>query len=57
MVELTKEEEKNGWTRETLEVYIAEREKAQTANILSVKSPKPKYANNRYRPLDVYKRR
>lgn len=51
MVELTKEEKKNGWTKEALEAYIAEREKAQTANILSVKSPKPKYANNRFRPL------
>ena len=51
MVELTPEEERNGWTKESLETYFKDREKAQAAVVLSDKQQRPRFANNSYSPL------
>lgn len=51
MVELTPEEIKNGWTKETLETYFKDREKAQSAVVLSDRQQRPRFANNMYSPL------
>lgn len=55
MLELTDEEKANGWTEETLAAYLEERERAQAGVIMfdpeHRKSPRPRWANNRYRPI------
>jgi hypothetical protein len=53
MLELTEEEKANGWTSETLEKYLKDREKAQSGIILfdTRQKARPRFANNLYRPL------
>ena len=51
MLELTDEEKKNGWTEESLEAYFKDREKAQSAVVLSDKQQRPRFANSSYDPL------
>ena len=51
MIDLTDEERKNGWTEKSLQKYLDEREKAQTAAILDRPAPRPRFANNKYNPL------
>lgn len=55
MTALTDDEKKNGWTEESLRTYIEGREKAQAGVVLFNpdyrKTPRPKWANNRYNPL------
>ncbi len=49
-VELTKDDIKNGWTKEALEKYHKEREEANSKNILEPRIVKPE-AQKGYHPL------
>ena len=49
-IELTDEERANGWTEASLKAYLDERERAQAVSILERKAPRPRWANNGYRP-------
>ena len=54
-IEPTDEERKGGWTKETLAVYLAEREQAQAGVIMfhpdHRRRARPRWANNSYSPL------
>ena len=54
-IEITPEELKNGWTEQTLAVYVAEREQAQAGVVMFNpeyrKPQRRKWANNRYNPM------
>lgn len=54
-IELTDEERKNGWTEESLRAYVEGRERAQAGVVMFDpdyrKPQRPRFANNRYRPL------
>ena len=50
-IELTDEELKNGWTKETLSAYFEECELAEAEIVLYSKSPRPKWANSLYSPM------
>jgi len=47
MTKPTRDEEKNGWTEETLTFYVKERDKSLSADR---PAPKPDVQNHRYRP-------
>ena len=50
-IELTEEERRNGWTEETLQAYVAEREKAQATAVLDRQPSRPRWANSLYSPM------
>lgn len=49
-IELTPEDIKNGWDKETLWTYIQGRQKAQADHVLHREPQRPKYQNNSYNP-------
>ena len=51
MVEPTKEDLKNGWTKDDLNKYHMEREKSQFTMIYEKPPKKPRTQNNNYSPL------
>lgn len=53
MIKATEAEKKNGWSDESLQKYVADREKAQLKNASKVQEPqRPEVQNSKY---DVHK--
>lgn len=54
-IEPTEDEKKNGWDKQSLSAYVAERERANAGVIMFDSEyrsrPRPKWANNIYSPL------
>ncbi len=51
LVEPTEDERRNGWTTETLTIYLAERERAQSEAFFNPPKRRPRRANSRYSPF------
>jgi hypothetical protein len=49
-IQLTPEEAKNGWTKESLKAYIVGRQQAQAKVVYTKKSKMPSEQNHRYNP-------